>query len=1170
MVSPARKRLASRSPVGSRHGAKSQRVERSSEPEEGEVSMDEEDIGKKSEPSKGMSGLNGLGKVPLVIAPISLPAKPSMATTVAAAAAAGKKNVPFPFKKGKKDGAAAGSGPANEEGVSSSNVFEKYEARAAKENHKKAAMDHWEPSSRNDRDRSRERERTRRSRTPGSPSTSSSYRSARHRLPAPRSPDPSSSSTFSPRDWDRDRDRDCDWNLRDRDRDRWNDYRREDSSRHYRPEHDHRRDDREWTRRDRDESYNNSSHYGHNHHNHHRSNHDHFRPRSPSPPLPSLPPLHDSLPPRPLTRQPSLPPQAATLSDGDRDSHRDRGTGPRPPSATPPPAPPPDLRLANPPTSILSPPHNYGTSYSSHPPPGLAPHLAPQLPDHHSVSIKLPAKKPDAPSNVHSPVSLGLDGSTRVSTSRAMEMGENMIEQPKPGENVGFVSKHPPTHHAPHRFPAQPPPHSQAPLQDASRSSGSAGPSKPPPGADPLPVVVSKLRQPPKVDRTRKEEMLAYGKTFNGCGQQGDYETMTKLGEGTFGEVHKAIHKQNGHIVALKRILMHNEKEGMPVTALREIKILKALKHSCIVEILDMFVVKSTEEHPLSVYMVFPYMDHDLAGLLENERVKLQPSHIKLYMKQLLEGTEYMHRNHILHRDMKAANLLISNNGSLKIADFGLARSFDFSVALCGPAGLGGNGGDGAPSNGDAKSSSSQNPSTKQSKKYTNCVVTRWYRPPELLLGARHYGGEVDIWGIGCVLGEMFTRKPILPGTSDFDQLEKIFSLCGSPNQHNWPDFDLLPGCDGVIRFNQQSRRLRTTFEAMGLATETVDLMERMLVLNPRDRITAREALGHEYFWTDPMPADPRSMPSYEASHEFDKRGHRHPPPNPPHQPPPNLHQPPHGQQQRPGIPPPGTNPHFNIRGGGGGPPGRDGRRGPPNGLPNGFGPPPGPNPMPGYGHPGGYGPSSNLNPPPIHLGMGPSIPMPPVNLPGMNLQLPPHPIPSGIAGPGGYVNKRLPGPPQGNPYVSGPPMPYPSTGHGPRGLPPTHGPGRFPPGPQDQGPPMRGGRGGHGVNNWNRREGAGGSDRRWDSQRGRERDAGYGNHDRERDRPDNSRINQPNPNLARHPTGLPSKPMAPMGAGIRGEKRDGKDRERDVQPSDSGRERDKDEKEEGETLNYG
>jgi serine/threonine-protein kinase BUR1 len=199
---------------------------------------------------------------------------------------------------------------------------------------------------------------------------------------------------------------------------------------------------------------------------------------------------------------------------------------------------------------------------------------------------------------------------------------------------------------------------------------------------------------------------------------------------------------------------------------------------------------------------------------------------------------------------MKAANLLISNNGSLKIADFGLARSFGSSVS-----GGSGNGG-----------------TRDRERKYTNCVVTRWYRPPELLLGARHYGGEVDMWGIGyvvcfsggyllilfsCVLGEMFTRKPILPGTSDLDQLEKIWFLCGSPNQHNWPYFDRLPGCDGVRRFNSQPRRLPQTYESVG--PETVDLLDQLLKIDPKERITAAAALEHDYFWTDPLPADPKT-----------------------------------------------------------------------------------------------------------------------------------------------------------------------------------------------------------------------------------------------------------------------------------------------------------------------
>ncbi|KAI0790534.1 kinase-like domain-containing protein [Abortiporus biennis] len=363
------------------------------------------------------------------------------------------------------------------------------------------------------------------------------------------------------------------------------------------------------------------------------------------------------------------------------------------------------------------------------------------------------------------------------------------------------------------------------------------------------------------VQRTRSEERDAYGRIFEGCSSQDDYDVINKLGEGTFGEVHKAVHKTKGIAVALKRILMHNEKEGMPVTALREIKILKALHHPCIVDILDMFVIRSKgKESPLSVFMVFPYMDHDLAGLLENERVKLSPSQIKLYMKQLLEGTEYMHRNHILHRDMKAANLLISNTGSLKIADFGLARSFDPTIV-------------------DFKEDFKG-----RERKYTNCVVTRWYRPPELLLGARQYGGEVDMWGVGCVLGEMFWRRPILPGTSDLDQLDKIWQLCGSPNQHTWPNYDTLPGCEGVKRFNSYPRRLKQTYETIG--PETCDLLDKMLTCNPRERITAAQALDHDYFWTDPLPADPKSLPTYEASHEFDKRGRRNQAPvGPPVQP---------------------------------------------------------------------------------------------------------------------------------------------------------------------------------------------------------------------------------------------------------------------------------------------
>ncbi|KAL0958127.1 hypothetical protein HGRIS_000295 [Hohenbuehelia grisea] len=505
------------------------------------------------------------------------------------------------------------------------------------------------------------------------------------------------------------------------------------------------------------------------------------------------------------------------------------------------------------------------------------------------------------------------------------------------------------------------------------------------PPSMPLPATMSVARdQKPKDDmslrekvaraqprrraprRSRKEEERVYGRTFVGCGEQLDYSVTTKLGEGTFGEVHKAIHKRTNEVVALKRILMHNEKEGMPVTALREIKILKALNHPCIVNLLDMFVVRSNGKDPLSVYMVFPYMDHDLAGLLENERVKLQPSHIKLYMKQLLEGTEYMHRNCILHRDMKAANLLISNNGCLKIADFGLARAFDPNITRGGTAVL------------DARG---------KERRYTNCVVTRWYRPPELLMGARQYGGEVDMWGIGCVLGEMFMRRPILPGTSDLDQLEKIWKLCGTPNQHSWPNYDALPGCEGVKRFNDSHpRRVKSAYDTIG--PETVDLLDKLLICNPQDRITASEALDHPYFWSDPLPADPKTLPSYEASHEFDRRGHRNPPP---------------------AGPPPAHHRHHDGPG-----PGQFRQRG---------------------GHHGGQRDIAYLpGPPPLHFGGGPG-PGPP--------GIPPHGLPPNPNHYHNHNNNKLPYPP----HLPPPPMPmqYGGNRRGPHDFP--HG-GRFPPPP--------------------------------------------------------------------------------------------------------------------------
>ncbi|GAA5921463.1 hypothetical protein JCM1841_005468 [Sporobolomyces salmonicolor] len=360
--------------------------------------------------------------------------------------------------------------------------------------------------------------------------------------------------------------------------------------------------------------------------------------------------------------------------------------------------------------------------------------------------------------------------------------------------------------------------------------------------------------------------------SFIGASHISEYTLQEKLGEGTFGVVWKGVRGKvdakgkavareeddaedeamvkrglrvrKGDVVALKQIIFHNEGDGMPITSIREIRILKMLNHPNVVPVVDM-ALDPGDPAKFDVgktFMVFPYMDHDLAGLLENPRVKLEVEHVKQYSKQLLEGTAYLHKNSILHRDMKAANLLISNAGTLMIADFGLARSME---------------------------------KADSSKEYTSCVVTRWYRPPELLLGERRYHAPVDMWGVGCILLEMFKKSPIFPGTSDLDQVVRIFSMCGPPTDETMPGWRTLPGVEGIDKSHQDWAKTGRSVRAEGThaaGDDFGDLLDKILVLDPKRRLTAVEALDHDWFWTEPFPTEPSRMPQYTASHEYDRR----------------------------------------------------------------------------------------------------------------------------------------------------------------------------------------------------------------------------------------------------------------------------------------------------------
>ncbi|KAJ3315434.1 serine/threonine protein kinase, CMGC, CDC2/CDK sub [Boothiomyces sp. JEL0838] len=337
-------------------------------------------------------------------------------------------------------------------------------------------------------------------------------------------------------------------------------------------------------------------------------------------------------------------------------------------------------------------------------------------------------------------------------------------------------------------------------------------------------------------------------RVYSGCSTIGNYLIQKKIGEGTFGEVSLGVHKTTQKRVALKRVIIHNEREGMPITALREIRILKRLNHPNIIKLEEMAVKPGNRETNVrgATFMVFPYMEHDLDGILQNPLIRLTPAQVKSYMQQLLRGVEHLHKNLILHRDMKCANILVNNFGVLKIADFGLARPF-----------------------------------SKEHGQYTNMVITRWFRPPELLMGATEYDAAVDMWGVGCVFGEILKRRAILPGKSDLDQLDMIWNLLGTPNEQNWPGKSYLKlpiFTEGVLKdfdaSNYRKKTLPEKFPAHHFRASTYNLLDDLLRLRPEDRLSATEALKADYFHTHPLPAVPGSKDFnvFADSHELDSR----------------------------------------------------------------------------------------------------------------------------------------------------------------------------------------------------------------------------------------------------------------------------------------------------------
>ncbi|XVF78516.1 hypothetical protein PTKIN_Ptkin14bG0140400 [Pterospermum kingtungense] len=304
-----------------------------------------------------------------------------------------------------------------------------------------------------------------------------------------------------------------------------------------------------------------------------------------------------------------------------------------------------------------------------------------------------------------------------------------------------------------------------------------------------------------------------------------------QIGQGTYSNVYRARDLDQKKVVALKKVRFDNlEPESVRFMA-REIHILRRLDHPNVIKLEGLV----TSRMSCSLYLVFEYMEHDLAGLASHPGLKFTESQVKCYMQQLLCGLDHCHSRGILHRDIKGSNLLIDNNGILKIADFGLASFYD----------------------------------PQQNLPLTSRVVTLWYRPPELLLGATYYGTAVDLWSTGCILAELYAGKPIMPGRTEVEQLHKIFKLCGSPSEDYWRK-SKLPHAT-IFKPQQPYRRcVAETFKEF--PAPALALMETLLSIDPADRGSAALALKSEFFTTKPLPCDPSSLPKYPPSKEFDAK----------------------------------------------------------------------------------------------------------------------------------------------------------------------------------------------------------------------------------------------------------------------------------------------------------
>ncbi|EPR78029.1 Cell division protein kinase [Spraguea lophii 42_110] len=288
-----------------------------------------------------------------------------------------------------------------------------------------------------------------------------------------------------------------------------------------------------------------------------------------------------------------------------------------------------------------------------------------------------------------------------------------------------------------------------------------------------------------------------------------EYNILNKIGEGTFGIVYLSTKGEKSF--ALKKMIFENNQNGLPLTTIREIKVLKSLKHKNIINIIDIVTNKIKDKgnvyEKYEIFVVFPYVNTDLSRLIRKELIKRDD--MKYILLQIIEGLNYLHENNVIHRDLKSSNILVNDNMEIKIADFGLAR---------------------------VKSLKND---------YTPGVVTLWYRPPEILLGSSNYDEKIDIWSYGVIAAEIFQGVVMFQGNNEITQLEKIIGVLGTINERTFKNIQSTPY---FSKFKLPQAPVRIDYALKGIESEKIKFVKQILIIDPEKRPTTKEILKNVFF----------------------------------------------------------------------------------------------------------------------------------------------------------------------------------------------------------------------------------------------------------------------------------------------------------------------------------